>query len=205
MPLRKNLYLNAIKPNSGFGLLVFLLGFLTFGNRSVGSTLCGSEMSYQALGNNHYIIHYFLYTDAFSSAPGQYSPLEIRSASSHYYANSVLTIVPGDVELINGICPSNNSNVQAYKKWRYTCEVILPLQCNDWKLSASECCRSGAISSIQIPNQTALFTEVLINNTIGQYSSPGFANTPEFIVNNGQFNRGEIKLESNGLENILLH
>ena len=205
MPLRKNLNLIARSPNRAFGILVFFLGFLAFGNRSEGSTLCGSEMSYQALGNNHYIIHYFLYTDASSSAPGQYSPLEIRSASCNYYSNSILTLDPRAVETINGDCPSNAPSAQAYKKWLYTCEVILPFPCDDWKLSASECCRSGAISSIQIPTQTALFTEVLINNTIGQYSSPSFANNPVFAVNTGQFNRGEIQLESNGLDSVSIN
>jgi hypothetical protein len=151
-----------------------------------GNHLAGSEISYMQLGNNRYSVIYTVYTDESSNAPGNQSVLEIRSTACNRYLTAVLNLDNSRTSIIGNTCASNSTGtLPAFKKWVYTGIVQLPTRCVDWKISVSDCCRSGLITSIERPDQTAIYTEALINNTL-ETSSPHFTADPEFYLPTGQ-------------------
>lgn len=166
-------------------LLIFIRCML-FMSAVNGNHLAGSEISYTKLGNNRYSVIYTVYTDENSNAPGISSVVEVRSATCNRYLTAVLNLDNSRTSIIGNTCASTSiGTLPAFKKWEYSGIVQLPTRCTDWKISVSDCCRSGLITSITHPDQTAIYTEALINNTI-ETSSPRFTGDPEFYLPTGQ-------------------
>ena len=184
-------------------VLIFLrcMLFLTTAN---GSHLAGSEISYQLVETDRYEVTYVVYTDVPGSSPGNQAVLEIRSSSCNRYLNSLLALQLNRCELIDRNCiASTAGNLPVFKKWVYTGIAQLPEKCNDWKISVSECCRSGLINSISSPDQSAIYTEALINNYF-ETSSPSFASLPDFFVVAGQAQRLAQRMEDGSSDSVLL-
>lgn len=156
--------------------------------------LKGSELTYSCTGNNQYQIRYTLYTDCQGGAPGQQSPLDVKSSACNQYFSTILYLQSNESDVIDLTCTSatnacNGGSAPAIRKWVYTGTLTLPSACADWKISVSECCRNGLITTVQSPSNAAIYTEALINNESGMNDSPKFAADPTFWLLAGQINR----------------
>ncbi len=175
--------------------------FILWSSSCFGSHLAGSEMNYIALGNFRYEITYSLYTDYPAGSPGNQAVLEIKSDACNRYQTELLALRNDLSEIIDADCPGT-IGAPTYKKWVYRGIIQLPARCTDWKISASECCRSAAISTLQTPEQTSLYTEAVINNSMDDFSSAEFIGLPPFTLSAGQPNQLLLETTTNGADSI---
>ena len=82
---------------------------------------------------------------------------------------------------------------------------FLPVECNDWIISTSECCRNGAITNLTNPGGDDIYVETLINNTqpyTDNNTSPVFTNPPVSYICDGQlycYNNGAFDADGDSL------
>ncbi|MFM9028663.1 MAG: T9SS type A sorting domain-containing protein [Bacteroidota bacterium] len=165
-----------------------------------GGPIAGSEISYRSLGNRTVEVTYSIYTDQSGGCPGTLSPIEARSVNCNVYFNDLLSLQNPQGEIVGPGC--NNQFV--FTRWIYTGVLQLPTDCDDWRLSVNECCRGASISSIQTPEQSAVYSEVWINSTAYGTSSIEFNATPSFVVWEGQNNKKRVSTGMFGLDSVVI-
>lgn len=189
MTLRQSFLYSLICQSRPYRPFLIFLRCMLFITTAQGSHLAGSELTYKFIGSDRYEVIYVVYTDIPGSSPGNQAALEIKSASCNRYLSSILTLQVPRCEIINTNCASASAaSLPAFKKWVYTGTAQLPEKCSDWKISVSDCCRSALITSISQPEQSAIYSEALINNFF-EVSSPVFTRQPDFYLSAGQSQR----------------
>jgi len=179
----------------------FLAAFFFCANQfATASHLAGGEISYQWSGNgNDYYVNITLHHDCFGVAAAPSIYYTASSASCGQTINEQVYLFSQQEYLVTcqGLLTSCNGGTQpGYEKCVYLDTISLPMACNDWVFNFSDCCRSGAITTLQ----NAAGLELKLWATLDNLSFPGnssvqFRNDPRFLlsistdnyINNGIF------------------
>ncbi len=169
--------------------------------------LAGSDITYTCLGGNTYRVELAFYRDC-SGSPAPFGVgIEFRSASCNQYFTDTLLQVSGTGGEITYPCPTlitscedSTSSIPGIQQYKYTGIVTLPMQCSDWIISWSYCCRNCDITTMvqQSPCLTGSNPGMYVHATLDNLnftcnSSPRFTNIPVSFVCLGQsftFNHG---------------
>ena len=158
-------------------LLYSIFILLVVSNHSFGGSIAGGHISYQALGNNQYLVTYNMIRDCSGSMAPLNLPLNVNSNSCSYSQTFTLLPVPSNPGLIN-LCASqpntcNGGTSFGAQVWEYNTVVTLPSQCIDWIFSVEDSSRADSITTIQ-PGQN-FYVEAALNNVGQDNSSPSFS------------------------------
>lgn len=69
-----------------------------------------------------------------------------------------------DDPLIKNSCENINSTFPGYIRWRYTRVDTLPVACEDWTFTWSNCCRNGGIDNFCNSSSHSIVVQVILNN-----------------------------------------
>ncbi|MFM7218500.1 MAG: T9SS type A sorting domain-containing protein [Bacteroidota bacterium] len=169
-----------------------------------GGHIAGSEIGYRTVQPGRLEVNYAIYTDENGGCPGTLSPLEVKSEHCNLYFSILLQLTTPAGVPMGPSCASAINGVPHFTKWVYSGIVNLPSACDDWKLSANECCRSSEISSIQSPEQSAVYTEAWINAAVSNPTQLCFNSLPDFLLWSGQTNRRFILTGHSGLDSVVV-
>lgn len=175
--------------------------------------LAGSDITYTCLGGNNYRIDLTFYRDCLGSPAPLGVGIEFRSASCNQYFTDTLLRVTGTGGEITYPCPTvvtscedSNSVIPGIQQYSFSGIVTLPMQCSDWVISWTYCCRNCDITTMvqQTPcvtgsNPGMYISATLDNLNVNCDSSPRFTNLPVIFVCVGQnftYNHGV--LDPNG-------
>ncbi len=198
-----------------FLTLASLIGIIP--QKTFATHLAGSDISYTCLGGNKYRVELTFYRDCRS--PSQHPNgvgIEFRSASCSRYFTDTLILVNGSGMEISYPCPglttscddinSVNSGIQEFK---YSGIVSFPIQCADWVISWTYCCRNCDITTMVVPqpcvpgsNPPMYISTALDNLNYNCNSSPRFTNKPIVFVCIGQnftYNHGASDIDGDSL------
>ena len=153
----------------------------------------GSDLSYTCLGGNTYLVTYHFYRDCRGIPVANTMTLNISCSSNPQYNFSVtMNRTPGPGNIITPVCsqiqigtPCNNittpPNISAFEEYVFQATVTL-VPCNSWTMSITNCCRNGAVSTVQ-NNSNNYYTSVAkLNNLVAPCNnSPVFTNSPVMI------------------------
>ena len=174
---------------------------------SLATHLAGSDISYTCLGGNTYRVELTFYRDCAGSPAPLGVGIEFRSAScNQYFTDTLLRVVGTGGEITYPCatqvtsCEDSTSSIPGIQQFKYTGIVTLPLQCADWVISWSYCCRNCDITTMvqQSPcvsgSNPGMYIEATLDNlNFACNSSPRFTNIPVSFVCLGQsftFNHG---------------
>ncbi len=199
-------------PGSIFRRICLLLLILcSFGiKESRASHAAGADLTYESLGNGQYRVRFTFYYDCngLVSAPTT-QPLSISSSSCG--ANNIPDVnmqqVPGTGQEITRTCTTSTSTcsggtVVGIQEWVYEAIVSLPGQCPDWNFSTSVGNRNDVVTTIDQPDNYALYVDAWLNNTVSENNSPTFTNIPiafECIDQTNNYNQGVIDVDGDSL------
>ena len=167
---------------------------------ALATHLAGSDISYTCLGGNTYRVELTFYRDCSGSPAPLGVGIEFRSASCNQYFTDTLLRVIGTGGEITYPCPTmitscedSTSSIPGIQQYKYTGIVTLPMQCADWIISWSYCCRNCDITTMvqQSPCVTGSNPGMYIQATLDNLnfvcnSSPRFTNIPVSFVCLGQ-------------------
>ncbi len=189
-------------------LLLTLASTISIMPRSASAThLAGSDISYTCLGGNTYRVELTFYRDCSGSPAPLGVGIEFRSASCNQYFTDTLLRVIGTGGEITYPCPTqitscedSTSSIPGIQQFKFTGIVTLPMQCADWIISWSYCCRNCDITTMvqQSPcisgSNPGMYIQATLDNlNFACNSSPRFTNVPVSFVCLGQsftFNHG---------------
>lgn len=168
----------------GFILLLFIFCIMMIIHQSANAShMLGAELTYKHLSGQKYQVQYTLYRDCNGiSAPANMNlKVQSENCSLTSFHSLELDLTSGK-ELVN-FCSNQTSTCQGgnylgAQAWKYSCEVIIPANCSDWKFSVTDCCRNAGITTIVNPTSSNIYVEALLNNTLGQNSMGEFVNSP---------------------------
>jgi len=189
-------------------LIFFIVSYFTTPNEAIASHAQGTDITYQCLGNNQYLIKLSFYRDcAGVSAPNSAS-VDISSVSCGQNFSITLNKIPGTGIDVTPICPllTTQCNGGAYpgvQEYIYTGTVTLPAQCADWVFGFTLCCRNAAITNILNPSAENIYVESTLNNlNFNCNNSPQFLNKPIPFICVGQvtcFNNGTYESDGDSI------
>jgi hypothetical protein len=166
----------------------------------------GMDLTYEWVSGNTYKVTLKFYRDCSNGigAPGSFS-LNYSSNSCGYSSSSNMSQVSS--QNITPVCASITNpcgpTIVGIEEYIYETTITLPNNCSDWILSACECCRNNAISTINNPGGEQLCVEAQLDNTNNyNNSSPIFTEYPTpYICVNQQFcyNNGAIDPDGDSL------
>lgn len=144
-------------------LLILLASF-----QAQATHISGGEIYYNCLGNNQYQVTLIIYRDC---AGVNLDPSFNATFSSPCDTFTVQVNTPNGVELSqlcgqqlpNSTC--NGGNLPGIQQYTYSTVVTLP-PCDFWTISWSLSNRNGAIANLQTPNQTQMYVQATLNNTV---------------------------------------
>ena len=192
--------------------ILFIAGLFFFCQNLNSTHAVAFDIEYECLGNNQYKIALNFYRDcAGTSAPSNID-LSVSSVSCGVKEIVYLNLVSN--KEVSQICGSQINNTTCkgggypgIQQYVYEAVYTLPLECSDWLLSYSYCCRNNAITNLNPPDQN-LYAEALINNTNGICnSSPRFVNLPTPYVCLGEavsYNHGVNEQDGDSLSYTLI-
>ncbi len=145
---------------------IFLIG--TLAGTARATHISGGEIYWNCLGNNQYQITLIVYRDCFGVQLNNNFDVNFDSPCGNF-TQTVNT--PNGVELSqlcgqqlpNSSC--NGGNLPGIQQYTYTTVVTLP-PCDFWTISWSLSNRNGAIANLQTPNQTQMYVQATLNNTV---------------------------------------
>ena len=198
-----------------FLTLASLIGIIP--QKAFATHLAGSDISYTCLGGNNYRIDLTFYRDCRS--PSQHPNgvgIEFRSASCNRYFTDTLILVNGSGQEISYPCPGlttacddPNSANPGIQEFKYSGIVNFPMQCADWVISWTYCCRNCDITTMVVPqpcvpgsNPPMYISTKLDNLNFNCNSSPHFTNKPIVFVCIGQnftYNHGAVDPDGDSL------
>ena len=189
-------------------LLVSLASTISIMPRIAFAThLAGSDISYTCLGANNYRVELTFYRDCAGSPAPLGVGIEFRSATcSQYFTDTLLQVIGTGGEItypcptLVTSCEDSTSSIPGIQQYKYTGIVTLPMQCDDWVISWSYCCRNCDITTMvqQSPCVSGSNPGMYVQSTLDNLnftcnSSPRFTNVPVSFVCLGQsftFNHG---------------
>lgn len=156
-----------------------------FSNASMAQAPVGGDISYELYSTNSYIVKLRLFQTEEQDTINQ--PVKVFLNSSCY--NDTLEMhsyIPlgGKEDMWGGGGSSRNCNDTVFIDGKsidvfyYQDTVQLLVTCSDYKFSYYECCRDSAIDNIAQPENTGMYLEARLNNTLGQNTSPIFYSLP---------------------------
>ena len=187
--------------------LLFIAFFISSVVNLKASHLLGSELTYECRQNDTYKVVLSIYRDCSGIEP--LTTQEVRyisqSCNVNGYVNLTLDSVrrlPITCDLIGSSCDGNGS--YGVEKYIYSGTLNIPPCGDDWVLSWSQCCRNGAINTLNSPSSQEMHIEALLNNMVPSScnSSPTFNNAPGSFVCFNQpviYNHGVSDLENDSL------
>ncbi|HRS40321.1 MAG TPA: hypothetical protein P5292_14165, partial [Bacteroidia bacterium] len=178
--------------------------------------LVGSDISYTCLGGNTYRIDLTFYRDCRGSAAPLGVGIEFRSASCNQYFTDTLLLVTGTGNEITYPCPTlvtscddPASTIPGIQEYQYSGIITFPMQCADWVISWSYCCRNCDITTMLVAspclegtNPGMYIAATLDNLNLSCNSSPRFTNIPVAFLCVGQnftYNHGVIDPDGDSL------
>lgn len=166
--------------------LFFTCLFLSvFSNASMAQAPVGGDISYELYSTTSYIVKLRLFQTEEQDTINR--PVKVFLNSSCY--NDTLEMhsyIPlgGKEDMWGGSGSSRNCNDTVFIDGKsidvfyYQDTVQLLVTCSDYKFSYYECCRDSAIDNIAQPENTGMYLEARLNNTLGQNTSPIFYSLP---------------------------
>jgi len=177
--------------------LFFISVFLIF-TGSYSSLAChqgGFELRYTHLNGANYRVQCTFFRDCFGITLAALT-LNVSSFSCGITQTYAMTQVPNSAREVTFPCTGhvsscNGGNEIGIESVVYQVDIILN-SCPDWIMSVSDCCRNGAITTLQL-SALDLVVEARLNNSSDHNSSPVFTTDPfftssineDFIFNNG--------------------
>ncbi len=194
------------KKVSGFLIAITLL--LLSSKVSYASHAMGADLSYTCLGGNMYEFTLAFYRDCDGISQPTNPSITISSASCSQTTTLGLVQVSGmevssicNAQLSNSTC--NGGTLQGVQQYTYTGTYTLPANCTDWVFSYSVCCRNGAITNSDNPQNYDLYVEATLNNVVAPCnSSPYFTTPPVPYICAGQlynYNHGAVDIDGDTL------
>jgi len=187
--------------------LLFILALLCFSQQAVASHSMGSDLTYECLGNNQYLIRLSFYRDCLGVPAGSFAFVDVNS-SCFPAGYIILDPIPGTGQEITPICSTevttcSGGTYTGIQEYIYEAVVTLPGPCADWTFSYDLCCRNAAITTIVDPDLQNIFVQATLNNVVAPCnSSPVFSNRPVPFVCVGQefcFNHGAYDVDGDSL------
>lgn len=160
-------------------LVVSVLALMMLPTTSRASHMAGMDLTYEYTGvANTYLLRLKYYRDCTGIPVPTIANICYSSITQGFNASVQATIVSSGpvpntpcVTINNPTCPGG---VGDFEEYIYEATVTLPAPAIDWRFSYSECCRNGAITTIQ-PNN--LFVSATLDNILAPTnSSPSFIN-----------------------------
>jgi gliding motility-associated-like protein len=189
-----------------------LLLFISY--ESIASHAVGLDIQYECIGGNQYRLTLNFYRDcAGVSAP---NAATIRISSASCGVNSTVSLPLDTFFEISPLCPNqqntstcrggNNPGIQQYI---YSGNYTFPLQCNDWVIGYTLCCRNNAITNLQNPGNYNIHAQATMSNMNNMCNnSPIFTTRPVPFVCAGQvfnYNHGAVDLDGDSLAYVLVN
>ena len=191
-----------------FFVSFFILCFV--GQDAKATHAAGLEITYEidSLNPGCYIVTVKFYRDCDGIGAPTTLPLNIQSLSCGQFLSSTATQV--SFTEISPICPGylttcSGGTYPGIQEYVYQAQVCLPVECNDWIISTSECCRNNAITNLLNPGGDDIYVETLINNTqpfTDNNTSAVFTNPPVSYICDGQlycYNNGAFDADGDSL------
>lgn len=163
-------------------ILALILSLSTF--QVSASHLMGGNITYECLGNNTYIVKVELYRDCNGITLPNTLSLSIESANCNINMNYSIPLVANSPEIVTQICSSapdvcnDPSGVYGVQKYTYIDSAVVLPSCNfltDVTISYSDCCRNGAITTLNGGGGSGFYIETVLDNTL-----PNCNNSPVF-------------------------
>jgi len=157
----------------------------------------GAELGYEYISNNQYRITFTFYREC-SGLPAP-NTIDLIVTSSCYISDTVLlTQNPGTPEVVSTVCSSVATTCSGgiylgIQKWEYSGIANLNGPCYDWNFSASVCCRSSSITTVDsVANDNIFVYSMLNNEDFNSNNSPKFSDLvypsgclgQQFCINN---------------------
>lgn len=152
----------------------------------------GGNIGYRYLGGDNYEVTVQFYRDCQSFTGTGIADLLIQSSSCGINNTVALALVSSGE--VTPLCPANLnlSDCQGGGTFTgifeeiYRGTISLPQHCTDYTLSVSECCRSGSISNLQIPQAGFTLLAQLNNGTVNFNNAAIFNAPSSFYFTTGQ-------------------
>ena len=188
--------------------------FLTFLPKdSFSSHAMGSEITYECINPNQYLIKVKFYRDCEGINAPPDVDVEYFSPSCGTGTNNLtldldlvanpggagVSVIPTCASLIDS-SSCNGGSFPGSEIYTYTGILNLPQNCTDWIIGYGECCRNAAITNLQNPDNFSLYTFATINNTMGCNNSPFFTIDPIiYSCDPTNYNQGAVDIDGDSL------
>ncbi len=193
------------------GIVFVLLGM----NSAKATHLMGGDLTYACLGGNTYQFTLTLYRDCRGIDLSTTNQRIVMFSNSCGIQETNIDLTFQSFQEITPICPAQQGNsacnggpVPGVEEYVFTATVTLPQQCNDWTFYYVRCCRNGAITNLQNPNDQRIYIEATLNNLdVSCNSSPVFTNKPVPFLCSGSpflYNNGAIDPDGDSLAFMLI-
>lgn len=196
-----------------FAMISFLILFIQSQNEAYASHAQSADITYQCLGGNQYQVSLSFYRDCAGVAAPNTATIDISSASCGQNLTLTLNRIQGTGIEVSPICAQMNTQCSGgqypgVQEYIYRGIITLPMQCTDWVMSFSLCCRNSSIGTILNPASENIYVEAHLNNlNFPCNSSPTFSNPPIPFVCVGQpycFNNGSFDADGDSLSYTLI-
>lgn len=173
-------------------LLVLFSLMTCIGTHAYANYAVGGEITYMHLTGNQYLIRLTFYRDC-SGIPAPATVTVTISSSSCVVSDTlVLNPLPGTGQELQLPCTTGVTSCQGgsdpgMQKWVYENTYGFTAQCPDWLIHASFSARSSAITTIQNPNNSDIYLEARLNNSLTDNSSPQFGADPVVFICMNQY------------------
>lgn len=189
----------------GRKILFLALSFCFFIPLAEASHNMGGDITYTCLGGNQYRFSLSYYRDCSGISAPTSITFTINSASCGQ--NLSLTGTQVSATEATPVCPAqlsqttcNGGTLQGVEVYIYEGVITLPVACNDWIVSYSDCCRNAAITN---STGASFYVEALLNNLDAPCNnSPNFTSLPVPYICAGQvmnYNHGAVDAEGDSL------
>ena len=173
-----------------FKLYLIIITVFLQSDRLMATHASGVDLTYDCLGDGEYEFFLTFYWDCLGQVGPPVDPMIfIQSDLCSFSFNETLTLNPmtSDIEAeqlcddVSSTCDNPSSSVAypGFKIYEYSGIVTLPLECSDWYISFSECCRNTQISNVNNADTYNMYVRAYLNNENGLCnSSPKFSSEP---------------------------
>jgi gliding motility-associated-like protein len=204
-PLFCNLSVRLEKYFSCFVIAVLLF---VFSEETKATHAVGLDIQYECLGGNQYLLTLNLYRDCAGVTAPTAAAVRITSASCGVSATVSLPL--SSFSEISPLCPNqlgsstcNGGSSPGIEQYIYSGNYTFPLQCNDWVISYTLCCRNNAITNLLNPGNYNIYAQATMSNMNNMCNnSPIFTTRPVPFVCAGQtfnYNHGAVDIDGDSL------